>query len=143
MTARILGAAIVAGMTLMSAGAWAATVNYTATLDGKSEVPPNDTNGTGHLSATYDTLTKAFDWKVDYQGLTGPATAAHFHAPAPKGKNADVAIPVTGSLASPMQGKTTLTDAQAKALDSGEMYFNIHTAAHKPGEIRGWLEKGM
>ena len=38
MTARILGAAIVAGMTLMSAGAWAATVNYTATLDGKSEV---------------------------------------------------------------------------------------------------------
>jgi hypothetical protein len=46
-------------------------------------------------------------------------------------------------LDSPMTGSATLTDDQAKALTAGMMYFNIHTAANKPGEIRGQMEKGM
>ena len=36
-----------------------------------------------------------------------------------------------------------LTDAEAKDLMDGMMYFNIHTAANKPGEIRGQMEKAM
>jgi hypothetical protein len=42
-----------------------------------------------------------------------------------------------------MKGSATLTDAQAKDLMDGMMYFNIHTAVHKPGEIRGQMEKAM
>ncbi|MGO9757866.1 MAG: CHRD domain-containing protein [Roseiarcus sp.] len=42
-----------------------------------------------------------------------------------------------------MKGSATLTDFQAKDLIDGVMYFNIHTAEHKPGEIRGQLEKVM
>ena len=68
---------------------------------------------------------------------------AHFHGPAPVGKPAPIEVPLTGSLDSPISGTATLTDGQAKDLMDGMMYFNIHTAANKPGEIRGQMEKAM
>ena len=123
--------------------ALAEELSFTATLDGKSETPPTTSAGTGALTAKYDTATKALSWSVTYSGLTGPATMAHFHGPAPVGKAASVMVPIKGSLDSPITGSATLTDDQAKALTDGMMYFNIHTAANKPGEIRGQLEKGM
>ena len=126
-----------------AAPAYAETVSYMATLSASSETPPNSSAGTGSLKATYDTSSKMLSWTADYSGLTGPATMAHFHGPAPVGKAAGVMVPVTGALASPIQGTATLTDAQAKALADGMMYFNIHTAANKGGEIRGQVEKGM
>ena len=125
-----------------TAPARAESVTYSAVLNAASEVPPTGTNGSGHVTATFDTATKSLTYKADYAGLTGPATMAHFHAPAPVGKNAGVAVPITGSLASPIEGKATLTDEQAKALTDGQMYFNVHTDAHKGGEIRGQMVKG-
>ena len=50
-----------------------------ATLDAKSEVPPNASTGTGTADIDYDPATKKLSWKVTYSGLSGPATAAHFH----------------------------------------------------------------
>ena len=52
-------------------------------------------------------------------------------------------MPLQAPLDSPMKGSATLTDAQAKDLTGGMMYFDIHTAEHKPGEIRGQMEKAM
>src|SRR5450756_2052938 len=72
--------------------------------------------------------------------LTGPATAAHFHGPAPEGKNAGVMVPISPN-GPAFEGSATLNDAQAKALVDGDMYVNIHTAANKGGEIRGQLTK--
>jgi hypothetical protein len=118
-------------------------VSFKATLDGKSETPPTSSAGTGSLTAKYDTATKTLSWTVTYSGLTGPATMAHFHGPAPVGKPAPIMVPLKGSLDSPITGSATLTDDQDKALMGGMMYFNIHTAANKPGEIRGQMEKGM
>jgi hypothetical protein len=89
---------------------------------------------------TYDTASKKLSWKVTFSGLTGPATAAHFHGPAEAGKNAGVAVPIPGT-ASPLEGSATLTDAQAADLTSGKWYVNIHTAANKSGEIRGQVVK--
>src|SRR5712672_2694925 len=57
-----------------------------ATLDGKSEVPANTSAGTGTADVDYDAATKKLTWKVTYSGLSGPATAAHFHGPAEAGK---------------------------------------------------------
>jgi CHRD domain len=112
-----------------------------ATLDGGSEVPPTTTAGKGTADVDYDPATKKLSWKVTYSGLTGPATAAHFHGPAEPGKNANpaVAIPNVGS--SPVEGSATLTDAQAADLASGKYYVNIHTPANPAGEIRGQVTK--
>jgi hypothetical protein len=132
-----------AAMVLSASAAKAETVKYKAELTGAAETPPTDSKGTGTLTATYDTTTKTLTWTADYSGLTGPAIAAHFHGPAPVGKAAAVEVPQKPPLDSPMKGSATLTDSQAKDLTDGMMYFNIHTAEHKPGEIRGQLEKAM
>ena len=112
-----------------------------ATLDGKSEVPATTTSGTGTADIDYDAATKKLSWKVSYSGLTGPATAAHFHGPAEVGKNAGVMVPIPGIATSPVEGSATLTDAQASDLQAGKLYVNIHTAANPGGEIRGQVTK--
>jgi hypothetical protein len=144
MRAYLLAAALAAAAVSFSvAAAGAEEIKYRADLTGPAETPPTDSRGTGTLAATYDTATKTLTWTVDYSGLTGPVIAAHFHGPAPVGKPAPIEVPLKAPLDSPMKGSATLTDAQAKDLMDGMMYFNIHTAEHKPGEIRGQLEKAM
>ena len=119
-----------AGALALATPSMAAMVNFKASLSGKSEVPPNAVAGTGSVTATYDTDSKKLTWKGSYSGLTGPATAAHFHGPAPAGKNAGVLVPISPS-GPAFEGSATLNDAQAKALMDGDMYVNIHTAANK------------
>ena len=126
----------------MAVSASAATVAYTADLKSSSESPPNASKGTGEVVASFDTVSSKLSWTVTYAGLSGPATAAHFHGPAAVGANAAPVVPVPATgLASPMKGDATLTEAQAKDLADGKWYFNIHTAANAPGEIRGQVMK--
>ncbi len=120
----------------------AETISFKADLKASEAVPPNDSKGTGAVTATYDTASKKLTWKGNYSGLTGPATMAHFHGPAEPGKNAGVAVPITPST-SPFENSANLTDAQAADLLAGRWYVNVHTAAHPGGEIRGQLVKGM
>ena len=113
----------------------------TATLNGKSETPPNATAGTGTADIDYDAASKKLSWKLTYSGLTGPATAAHFHGPAEPGKSAGVAVAIPNATSSPVEGSATLTDAQAADLTAGKYYVNVHTAANPGGEIRGQVVK--
>src|SRR6266852_7774328 len=112
-----------------------------AALDGKAEVPPNASAGKGTADIDYDAATKKLSWKVTYSGLSGPATAAHFHGPAEPGKNAGVAVAIPNATSSPAEGSATLTDAQAADLMAGKYYVNIHTAANPGGELRGQVTK--
>jgi hypothetical protein len=112
-----------------------------AVLDGKSEVPPNASTGTGTADIDYDAATKKLSWKLSYLGLTGPATAAHFHGPAEPGKNAGVAVAIPNATTSPTEGSATLSDAQAADILAGKYYVNVHTAANPGGEIRGQVTK--
>jgi hypothetical protein len=125
---------------IMITPAFAETVSYKADLQGSQEVPPITTKASGTADLTYVTATKKLTWKVTFSGLSGPATAAHFHGPAEPGKNAGVVVPIAGT-ASPMDGSATLTDAQAADLAGGKLYVNVHTAANKGGEIRGQVVK--
>jgi hypothetical protein len=140
---RLLGAAaFMAALTLTAADAHAATINLKVDLKASSEVPPKDSNGTGTLTGTLDTTTNEFKYHVEFSGLTGPVVAAHFHGPAAAGANAKPQVPVKGNpIVSPIDGQATLTPEQAKDLQDGKWYFNLHTQANPGGEIRGQIEK--
>ncbi|HEY0424341.1 MAG TPA: CHRD domain-containing protein [Rhodopila sp.] len=138
MLRRVLLAAVL-GAAFVSAAS-AATVSYTARLSGRAEVPKIDSAGKGKLDATFDTQTKAFNYKLTFDGLSGPATAAHIHGPATRTQTAGVVAPLGDkSPTSPVTGSVTLTDDQVKMLQSAKLYANVHTAANPGGEIRGQI----
>ncbi len=143
MRQRFVIAGIAATAALLLSGASpsrAETLQLKATLSGASEVPPNQSGGSGMVTATFDTATKQLSWQGNYSGLSGPVTAAHFHGPAEPGKNAGVALAITPNT-SPFSGSATLSDTQASDLLAGRWYVNIHTAANPGGEVRGQLTK--
>ena len=135
-----IGAVTVALLLALAAPASAETLQLKADLSGASEVPPNQSPAKGAVAATYDTSSKVLTWKGNYSGLSGDATAAHFHGPADPGKNAGVAVAIK-PFASPFEGTATLTDGQAADLMAGRWYVNIHTAGNPGGELRGQLTK--
>jgi hypothetical protein len=142
MMTRIIRTAVVTiAFTFASLAVQAATINLKAALKASSEVPAKDSAGNGTLTATLDSTTNELKYHVEFEGLTGPVTAAHFHGPAAPGVNAGPQVPVKGPIASPVDGTATLTPAQAKDLLDGKWYFNLHTSANPGGEIRGQVEK--
>ncbi len=98
-------------------------------MNAASEVPPSMTRGSGMAEAWLNKDTNVLKYKITYEGLSGPATAAHFHGPATAGANAAVVLPFA-SPASPIEGQATLTPAQAADLMAGKWYANVHTAAN-------------
>lgn len=141
MKTTLIGASLAVTAMFAIAPAYAEVQNYTAVLNAASEVPANDSKGTGTLTATYDTASKKLTYSVTYKDLSGPATMAHFHGPADAKTNAPVVVPAKDVATSPIKGEATLTDAQAADLTGGKWYFNIHTDKVKPGEIRGQVAK--
>jgi hypothetical protein len=132
-------AAALLGAGLLSFAAHAATRHFAAHLDGASEVPPKQSGGSGELTATLDTATRTLTYTLTYSGLSGDATAAHFHGPAAAGKNAGVEAPIKPAT-SPAKGSIKLTPSQVSQLESGLWYVNVHTQANPGGEIRGQIE---
>lgn len=139
---KLIGVAVVTAALMAAASpAIAQAVQFTTALTGAEEVPANDSKATGSVLATYDPKSKELKWRVEYTGLTGDVTAAHFHGPGEPGKNAPPVVPLSGPMKSPIEGKATLTDEQAKEFMEGKIYFNLHTAKHKDGEIRGQMKQ--
>ena len=121
--------------------AQAAPVLFDVPLTGAQEVPAVQTPGQGNAALTYDASTRVVAWNITFSGLSSPATMAHFHGPAPVGKNAGVKVGLShkGSteVLSPISGQATLSPDDARAFEAGEMYINIHTKDHPGGEVRG------
>ena len=115
-------------------------VLFKATLNGASEVPPVATAAKGVFTARYLPENGLFMWNMNYEGLSGPATMAHIHGPATETQNAGIVIGFNNPVSSPMSGQSTLTPAQFADLNAGKWYVNVHTAANRPGEIRGQLK---
>jgi hypothetical protein len=138
----VLTAFACAAALFLGAPSFAGAVDLKADLKASNEVPPNDSKGTGSVTVTYDPTSKKLSWRGTYADLSGPPTAAHFHA-GEVGKNGGIVVPIfAGATAkSPFEGSATLTDAQAAELMAGRWYVNIHTDAHKAGEIRGQVLK--
>jgi Cu/Zn superoxide dismutase len=135
----MIAAASVAALAFSVAAASAAEMTFKTEMKAALETPPTTSSGTGEVTATFDPSSKMLTWTITYSGLTGPATAAHFHGPAKAGEKAPPVVPIKGDLASPIKGMATLTDQQAKDLQAGLWYFNVHTAKFPDGELRGQL----
>ncbi|WP_042779022.1 CHRD domain-containing protein [Sinorhizobium fredii] len=118
----------------------AETLKFKADLKGSSEVPPSDSAGQGTGDITLDTATKKLTWTVTSSGLSGEATAAHFHGPAAPGENAGPVVDISKTIAS---GSAEITDQHLADLQAGKWYLNIHTEKFPDGEIRGQVEKAQ
>jgi hypothetical protein len=136
----------------------AAKYPYDAPLSGENEVPPVQTSATGEAEFT-ELKNDTIKYKVQINSTGGfNASAAHIHA-GKEGENGEVVIDLLGTptskdkvttygmifrgnltdagLKGPMQGKTL--DDLIAAMDSGDTYVNVHTAANPNGEIRGQI----
>jgi len=139
-TASSILATTALALVLSAAPAIAEVITISVQLTAGAEVPPNDSAATGTLEGTLDTDSKVLKYTVTYEGLTGPATGAHFHGPAAATATALPVVPVPDDkLASPIEGEATLTEDQVREVQNHMWYFNVHTAQYPDGEIRGQL----
>lgn len=108
------------------------------TLSGNQEIPPVTTSASGT-----GTITVGADKSVSGHATTSgvSVTAAHIHE-APSGKNGPIVIPLTRTSDTvwSVPAGTKLSDAQYESYKAGNLYFNIHSAAHRAGEIRGQIK---
>ncbi|TMH12490.1 MAG: CHRD domain-containing protein [Betaproteobacteria bacterium] len=131
---------VVSAIIVLFAG-YAASVlsdEVTVTLSGNQEIPPVTTSalGTGTFTVGAD---KSVSGSVTVSGMS--ATVAHIHEAA-AGTTGSIVIPLTkisdNVWAVPAGAK--LTDAQYESYKAGNLYYNVHSAAYKSGEIRGQIK---
>jgi hypothetical protein len=130
----LLSGMLAASLWVLALPAAAETVQMKADLKASEEVPPNDSPATGAVEVTLDTDANKVSWKISQQGLTGDATAAHFHGPAKPGENAGPVVDISSNMA---EGSADVTAEQMQMIRDGNTYVNIHTAQNPNGEIRG------
>ena len=137
--AAAIGAAIL--LCVISGGAWADTIKFTADL-AASGTAAGAAKGTATLAL--DSASKTLNWSVDYSGLSKPPEMAGFLAPAVKPDDDPDMIPVDlpKDTKSPLKGSTKLTDAQATQIQgSGGWIFLIGTT--EAPEIGGEVKKAQ
>jgi len=126
------------GMVLVLASASASAQLMQVVLSGAQEVPPVSTQASanGTISVGADL---AISGSVSTTGVEG--TMAHIHK-APAGQNGPVVVPMvkTADNIWSIPAGTKLTEAQFQDLKDGNLYINVHSAAHKGGEVRGQLK---
>ena len=107
-------------------------------LTGKEEVPAVQTaaTGTGTITVGAD---KSISGSVTTKGVEGVAAHIH-HAAAGKNGPPIVALEKTGDGVWSVPKGSKLTDEQLAAYKAGELYVNVHSAAHKGGEIRAQIK---
>ncbi len=133
-------APISVGMLLLITGAVAMTTRLASaapppmTLTGAQEVPAVDTAASATSSIVIG-KDMSVTGAVETVGIDG--TMAHIHQGA-VGMNGPVVVTLEKTAANrwSVPANTRLTDAQYQTYKDGGFYVNVHSAAHKGGEIR-------
>jgi hypothetical protein len=107
-------------------------------LTGSEETPPVTTAATANGTITIG-ADKSVTGSLKAVGIDG--TVAHIHLGAPGVAGPPIITLVKGAdgLWSVPAG-STLTDEQYASFKAGNLYVNVHSTAHPPGEIRGQLK---
>ena len=108
-------------------------------LNGNQEVPPVKTSASGSGTIVVED-DKSIKGKVMTSDIKG--TGAHIHEGAAGKNGSDIITLVKVSeneWSVPNDAK--LSDAQYDAFKAGNLYVNVHSDAHKSGEIRGQLKR--
>ncbi len=121
--------------------------SVSVSLDAAQELPvpqgvPDGATGSADVSVDENGVVTA---TLAVSNLSGPAVMAHIHR-----GFAGATGPVLIGLESADGGATWAVPADARALTAdevgafnrGELYFNVHTDANMPGEIRGQIDAG-
>jgi CHRD domain/PEP-CTERM motif len=159
---------LTAGLLLATIAAPAAAVDsvFKAELNGSTEVPPNDSPGTGAATVTINKDQGTMHVHESFSGLLKGTTDSHIHCctTAPHTGNAIIATPLTGFAMGVTSGSYDHTfnmhdassyneafinthggtpsqafDALIAGVTGGNAYGNIHTTLYPDGEIRGFL----
>jgi hypothetical protein len=130
--------AVAAGALLVAAAGMAGAKDVAVSLTGDQEVPAVTTaaKGTGKITIADD---GSVSGSIKTTGIVG--TAAHIHE-APAGQNGKpvVTLEKKGDNEWVVPAGSKLTDAQLASFKAGNLYVNVHSAEHKPGEIRTQLK---
>ncbi|HEY3783849.1 MAG TPA: CHRD domain-containing protein [Steroidobacteraceae bacterium] len=131
-----LGALTATALLLVTLSAAAEDVKVS--LTGSEETPPVTTSATGS-GTIHIHKDKSVSGVIKTKGIEG--TMAHIHVGAP-GQAGPPIITLTkgahGTWVVPKGSK--LTDEQYQSFKSGDLYVNVHSEEHKPGEIRAQLK---
>jgi hypothetical protein len=138
---RLVLPGILAAITLatFSMAAFADDIKFK--LSGDMEVPPVTTKAAGDVALTIQP-DMSVSGKVTTSGLAG--TMAHIHI-GKAGANGPVVITLdkNGDNGWTVPQGSKLSAEQYQAYKAGELYVNVHSADHKPGEIRGQVMPPM
>jgi xanthine/uracil/vitamin C permease (AzgA family) len=108
-------------------------------LSGSQEIPPVTTTASGTAAITVN-ADKSVTGNATIAGIT--VTVAHIHEGA-AGTNGPIIIPLvkTADNVWSLPPGARLSDSQYESYKAGNLYFNIHSEAHRSGEIRGQIKR--
>jgi hypothetical protein len=129
---------LLASVALVGFSGTVLAVDVKVKLTGAEETPPVTTSasGTGKITIAAD---KSVSGTIKTTGIDG--TVAHIHVGAPGQAGPPIITLTKGAddVWSVPEG-SKLTDEQYASFKAGNLYVNVHSAEHKPGEIRGQLK---
>lgn len=131
-------AAAAIGWLLPAQVAIGATVNFTTTIDGAQETPPNGSIATGSGTLVMDTNANTLSYTIVI-AVPPPSgeVAAHIHGFAPPGVPAGIKHGLPAG--SPKIGVWNFVEADQAGIIAELTYVNIHSNAFIGGEIRGQI----
>jgi hypothetical protein len=127
------------------AAVWLASIAINASgqelkvvLSGAQEIPPVVTQASGTATITVN-ADRSLAGSATITGMS--VTVAHIHEGA-AGSNGPIIVPLarTADNVWSVPPGARLTESQYESYKSGNLYFNIHSEAHRSGEIRGQIK---